>query len=247
MAIEDTIKQITRYLQESGVRVIAFGENHDEQAKFHPLVIRLLPFLASNGYTHLCVEQLCVNQEFFDDVKLELPGIRNEELRKRADWLSATEQSLICKAWDLGLRVVAVDTPPIPGIAERRDSDMADRLNQILQEDPLNKVLFIVGSIHAAIRNPANRGAYKTAMELVSDATGEKAIFSVAQVCQNQGHFSRAFSELDQPILRWPSQLSPDIMSEDYLDYPIKNLAQETIDVVKVTMSDWDATYWCPS
>lgn len=167
-------------------RVVAFGESHLPDNPQRVLGAEAMQRLRDSGATHLAIEAPMWVQPYLDefmrtgnlDVSQLPPLLRDDEYIQ-----------MLQAARAAGLKIVAVDANQQYNEGDRndgprrgddrpyqdRDRIMADNIDAILRENPNNKVVFWVGSLHLQNReNPP--GQHRTAAEIL------KQKYSVATI-----------------------------------------------------------------
>lgn len=178
------------------VRVLGLGETHYPDNPQREFGTKMMPELAKNGATHLAIEVDSYKQPILDefmktgqlDIKELPPLLRDPEFMKM---LSSARAS--------GMKIVAVDDH-----SERsnRDEEMARNIENILEQNQKNKVVFWVGSAHLErVSDPDVNPNAKAASQILESK------YKTATVVPNIGSIDGSSLPRATPDLTRPAML----------------------------------------
>lgn len=167
-------------------RILAMGEAHGSPSPQRELGAALMPRLKEAGATHLALELPTSEQEKLDRF---METGNPDDLPRDAlyDWQRGGKRrddyvAMLRSAREGGLKLVAIDTKGRTAFDSEGDRAMAERIGQILESDPANKVLFWVGNQHLHQDDGQGRlKDYKSAAEFLRESKWKDEMITVLE------------------------------------------------------------------
>lgn len=244
---EDPKQAVTDLVRNN--RVVGLGESHvspNDQREFNA---HIMPELKKAGATHLAIEAPANSQPALDEYmrtgKLDpkdLPPLLRDQ-----DYLNQLEA-----ARTSGLKIVAVDANRDKGEGSssrmnvassvsgpNRDETMASNIDAILKENPNNKVVFAVGSLHL---NKSDHPTHKSAADLLRKDHSVATVHPNSDLERSPGVPIYPLGEITTG-LRSPVAISSE-KAKNVADLPVSNLKSSGPSREK--QGDWDYTIIYP-